>query len=139
MALECLFPGPGRGIPDTVLSSEVDARTMPSGEKATALTESLWLSSVCFQIPVVAFQSRTVLSYEVDARTLPSGEKATALTEPLWPSSVCFQVPIVAFQSRTVLSAEADANSFDPMAVAFECLQTRIPVLSNNRDFLYEW
>jgi hypothetical protein len=68
-----------------VLSSEADARTLPSGEKATALTESLWPSSVCFQAPVVASQSRTVLSSEADARTLPSGEKATALTECCGP------------------------------------------------------
>src|ERR1700735_1415875 len=75
----------------TVVSYEADASTLPSGEKATALTELLWPSSVCFQAPVVAFQSRTVLSYEADARTLPSGEKATAKTELLWPSSVCRQ------------------------------------------------
>src|ERR1700719_1565174 len=74
----------------TVLSNEADARTFPSGENATALTERPW-SSVCFQPPVVVSQSRIVLSPEADARTFPSGEKAIALTESLCPSSVCRQ------------------------------------------------
>jgi hypothetical protein len=53
---------------------------MPSGEKATALTESEWPSRVCSKEPVVASQSLTVLSADADATSLPSGEKTTALT-----------------------------------------------------------
>ena len=64
----------------TVLSNKTNARTLPSDEKATTLTEDLWPSSVCLQTPVVASQSRTLLSNEADAKTFSSGEKATALT-----------------------------------------------------------
>jgi hypothetical protein len=74
----------------TVLSLEADVRILPSGEKVTVLTRSLWPSSVCFPAVVVS-QSLTVLSFEADARTLPSSEKDTAVTELLWPSSVCRQ------------------------------------------------
>jgi hypothetical protein len=65
------------------------SRTVPSkeeadaGEKATALTESPWPLSVCFQAPVEASHSWTVSSIEADARTFPSGEiKATASKPP---------------------------------------------------------
>ena len=74
----------------TVSSSELDASVFPSGEKATAVTERLCPSSVCWWAPVAASQSRTVSSSELDASVLPSGEKATAVTEPLCPSSVCW-------------------------------------------------
>ncbi len=82
----------------TVPSSEADAIVLPSGEKATAWTESLCPSSVCRCVPVVVSQSRTVPSREADAIVLPSGEKATALTQSLCPSSVlsvraCRRVP----------------------------------------------
>ena len=113
MALECLFPGPSSDIPEPHrLISEPDARALPSGEKATALTIWPWPSSVCFQARVVASQSRTVLSYEPDARTLPPGEKATDLTQWLWPSSVCSQTPVMASQSCSVRSNEADVRAF---------------------------
>ena len=72
----------------TVLSSDADATSLPSGEKATALTELEWPSSVCSAAPVAASQSLTVSSSDADATSLPSGEKATALTQPEWPSSV---------------------------------------------------
>ena len=48
VALERLFPVVASQS-RTVLSHEADARTLPSGEKATALTQSLWPSSVCRQ------------------------------------------------------------------------------------------
>ena len=72
----------------TVLSSEPEATSLPSGEKATLLTQLLWPSSVRRAAPVAASQSRTVLSAEPEATSLPSGEKATLLTLRLWPSSV---------------------------------------------------
>ena len=83
----------------TVLSSEADATSLPSGEKATALTSSKWPSSVCSAAPVAKSQSRTVLSREnmppeADATSLPSGEKATVLTPFEWPSSVCRAAPV---------------------------------------------
>src|SRR5277367_2600266 len=73
----------------TVLSLYADASVLPSGEKATAMTELEWPSSVCSTAPDPASHSLTVLSYDADASVLPSGEKATALTQAEWPSSVC--------------------------------------------------
>src|SRR5277367_5538803 len=67
----------------TVSSYEADASSLPSGEKATALTPEICPSSVCSGVPEPASQSLTVLSYEADASSLPSGEKATALTPEL--------------------------------------------------------
>ena len=78
----------------TVLSSDADATGLPSGEKATALTQSEWPSSVCSAAPVAASQSLTVSSSDADATSLPSGEKATALTQSEWPSSVCSAAPV---------------------------------------------
>src|SRR5438477_299693 len=75
----------------TVLSSEADASRRPSGENATALTQSLWPLSVASHAPVAASQSRTVSSSEADASRRPSGENATALTQSLWSSSVAWQ------------------------------------------------
>jgi hypothetical protein len=54
-----------------------DASCLPSGEKATAMTELAWPSSVCRAAPVAASHSLTVLSCDADASCLPSGEKAT--------------------------------------------------------------
>ena len=62
----------------TVRSHEADATSVPSGEKATALTESVWPWSVCVVAPVAASQSRTVSSLGADATSVPSGEKAIA-------------------------------------------------------------
>ncbi|RYP61063.1 hypothetical protein DL771_010262 [Monosporascus sp. 5C6A] len=94
----------------TVLSLKADVSILPSGEKATALTQPLCPLSVCRCAPVAASESRTVLSPEADPSVLPSGEKATALTESVCPFSVCRYAPVAASQSRTVLSYEADAS-----------------------------
>ena len=95
----------------TVWSLEADATSVPSGEKATALTEPVWPWSVCVVAPVAASQSRTVWSVEADAISVPSDEKVTALAEPVWPWSVCVAAPVAASQSRTVRSHEADSIS----------------------------
>jgi hypothetical protein len=72
------------------MSSEPDATSLPSGEKATDVTESEWpLSGSPCGAPEAASQSRTVMSPEPDATSLPSGEKATDLTQSKWSSSVC--------------------------------------------------
>jgi hypothetical protein len=73
----------------TVSSHDADASCLPSGEKATAQTESEWPSSVCRVALVAVSHSLTVLSHDADANWLPSGEKATAQTESEWPSSIC--------------------------------------------------
>jgi len=61
----------------TFLSSEADAKRLPSPEKVTDQTQSRWPSSVTRHCPVAASQSLTVLSLEPDARRLSSPEKAT--------------------------------------------------------------
>src|SRR5277367_4792278 len=61
----------------TVRSDDPDATSVPSGEKATAMTQPEWPSSVCWASPVAESQSLTVWSFDPDATSLPSGEKAT--------------------------------------------------------------
>ena len=65
----------------TVVSRDADATSLPSGENATALTQSEWPSSVRRAAPVAESQSLTVLSPDADATSLPSGENATAKTQ----------------------------------------------------------
>ena len=66
----------------TVVSCEADAISLPSGEKAIALTSPKWPSSVLQHNPVSVSQNRTVVSYDTDAIILPSGEKSIALIAP---------------------------------------------------------
>lgn len=66
-----------------MLSSEADATSWPSGEKATALTLLEWPLSTLRHDAVAASHTRTVLSYEADATSWLSGGKATALTTQL--------------------------------------------------------
>jgi hypothetical protein len=73
----------------TVLSRDANASVLPSGVKATAVTQPKWPSSVCSSPSDLASQSLTVSSCDVDASILPSSVKATAVTQPEWPSSVC--------------------------------------------------
>jgi hypothetical protein len=63
MALERLQRRSCHGVPepDRVIA-EPDTTSLPSGEKATDLTQSEWPLSVCSAAPVVASQSLTVLS-----------------------------------------------------------------------------
>ncbi len=82
----------------TVPSSEADAIVLPSGEKATARTQSLCPSSVCRCVPVVVSQSRTVPSCEADAIVLPVGREGDCvdpIAMPLERLSVraCRRVP----------------------------------------------
>jgi hypothetical protein len=95
----------------TVLSSDADASSLPSGEKATALTQAEWPLSVCSAAPEPVSQSLTVPSLDADASSLLSGEKATALTQAEWPSSVYSTTPEPAFRSVTVLTRDANASS----------------------------
>jgi hypothetical protein len=61
-------------------SHEPDTSRVPSGEKATAITESVWSVGVRIDSPVVASQRLTVSSADADASVLLSGDKATAVT-----------------------------------------------------------
>ena len=61
----------------TALSSQAEVKSLPSGEKTTALTKSQCPSSVCRASPVKRFQlSLIVPSYDEDATGLLS--RATA-------------------------------------------------------------
>jgi hypothetical protein len=87
---------------NALTSPDADASCLPSGEKATALTEDEWPLSVCsaapvaashsltvlfsdtdafsvyIVIPVTGFYNRIVLSYNLEIKNRPSGEKVTA-------------------------------------------------------------
>src|SRR5437762_1612033 len=78
----------------TILSSDPDATSLPSGENATAKIEHEWPSSVWLTSPVAVPQSLTVLSPDPDATSLPSCENATAKTQPEWPLSVWLTSPV---------------------------------------------
>jgi hypothetical protein len=55
----------------TVLSSDADATSLPSGENATARTSAEWPSSVRRAAPVAESQSLTVSSQDADAKRHP--------------------------------------------------------------------
>ncbi|KFX85880.1 hypothetical protein V490_09351 [Pseudogymnoascus sp. VKM F-3557] len=78
-----------------MLSSEPETTCMPSGEKATEVTELKWPSSLWSGPPVITSQSCTVLSQEPETTCLPSGEKATEVTELEWPSSLWGDAPVI--------------------------------------------
>src|SRR5829696_1854992 len=86
----------------TVLSSEPEAISVPSGEKATQFTIPLCPSSVCRSSPLFTFHNLMVLSPEAEAISVPSGENATSLTLRLCPSSACRSSPLFTLHNRTV-------------------------------------
>ena len=61
---------------------------MPSGLKATEVTELEWPERVRRREPEAASQSLMDLSELEEARDLPSGLKATEVTEEEWPERV---------------------------------------------------
>jgi len=63
-----------------ILSSDQDTTCLPSGEKATNVTQEEWPLSVWCGAPVAASQSRTVRSQDPDTTWLQLGEKATDMT-----------------------------------------------------------
>ena len=113
----------------TVWSSEADAISVPSGEKATALAVLVWPRSVCVVAPVAACQSRTTQSLEADATSVPSGEKATALTMSVWPSSVCSSE----LHSSTICGHLLIQLSISPL----NCLRTKLLCGANKRAQQY--
>lgn len=60
-----------------VLPFEPDANCVPSGENATDVIQSKWLSNVRCRLPVAASHSLIVSSSEPDVNCVPSGENAT--------------------------------------------------------------
>ena len=63
----------------TELSSEPETIRVPSLEKATDLTESVWPFNTLSMLPVDVSHTRTELSDEPETIRVPSLEKATAL------------------------------------------------------------
>jgi hypothetical protein len=69
-----------------VLSEEPETTRLPSFEKATDQTVSLWPSNGPITVfPVSTSQIRMVLSEEPETTRLLSFEKATDKTGELWP------------------------------------------------------
>ena len=62
-----------------MVSSDADAISLISGEKAIALTTLKWPLSMLQHNPIPVSQSRTVVSYNVDAISLLFGEKSITL------------------------------------------------------------
>ena len=69
-----------------VSSSDPEARSFPSAEKATERTDPLWPERVRMRDPLATSHS-SMSSYDPEARSFPSAEKATQNTKP-WPESV---------------------------------------------------
>jgi len=67
-----------------VPSSDPEASTLPSGEKATEMTGALCPSRVKMHFPLSTSQSFIVSSWEPEARRSPIGEKATEFTPLLF-------------------------------------------------------
>ena len=78
----------------TVPSLDADARVLPSGEKATELTQDVCPKSVPVLDPVATSHSLTVPSRDADATVLLSGEKATERTQFLCPILVLTGQPL---------------------------------------------
>src|SRR3989338_2984115 len=92
-----------------VLSQLPDARVVPSGLKATDLTEEECPLSVFIAFPVSISQRIIFLSLLPDARILPSGLKATELISLLvCPSNFRISLPVEASQSMRILSLPPD-------------------------------
>lgn len=111
----------------SVLSLDPDARCLPSGENATAVTQKEWSSSILSEAPLVGFQSRTVLLYDPDAKSLPSDETATSLIQPEWPSSV---------QGEALLIDPRDGPLCRRTQTRNACRQARMPQHRPNRHGL---
>ena len=92
------------------MSSDADARRLPSGENATALTPPKWPSRVALQAPDFGSQSQTALPSDGETESWRSDKYATALTNFL-PMRAVRLAPVIGSQSRIVLSFDADARS----------------------------
>src|SRR5436190_517490 len=99
-----------------VLSSEPDTIFLPSGEKATDVTQSVWpVKGPRTLNQDSASYTCKVLSSEPDTIFLPSEEKATDVTTSVWP----FRVSTPESQGISSLlmtwgtSGNADAKTWD--------------------------
>ena len=85
-------------------SLPAEARVLPSGAKATALTGSMCPLRVRTSRPASGSQSLTVRSSLAEASSLPSGAKATDQTLSVCPLRVWISRPVPTSQIRTVRS-----------------------------------
>src|SRR5262245_62088467 len=94
------------------LFSPPEARSLPSGEKATEKTDCCPASSRRTSFPFSGSQKRMVSSWLPEVSILPSGEKATESTGFSCPWSRCSSLPPATSQILTVLSSPpAEANA----------------------------
>ena len=94
----CVTISPDAASQSITVLNDAHASRLPSGEKATMLTQFL-PRSVFTSAPDAMSQSLTVVSSDPDASCLPSGEKTTSWTMELCPSS-SFTSPDAVSQSQ---------------------------------------
>ena len=89
----------------TVLSYDTETSMLPSGEKTTEVSISLWPSNADpMAVPLSTSHKCTVVSSDADASWLPSGQKTTELTDELWPSRADpMAVPVSTSHKHTVI------------------------------------
>ena len=78
-----------------VLSRDVDAKYVPSGEKATLQTGSEWPLRVFMHSPILHIL--IVESKDPDAKFSPFGEKTTFEIGAVWPLKVLFTLHLKLF------------------------------------------
>src|SRR3970040_1664640 len=93
-----------------LLSSELEARRLPSGLNATLRTRSPWPWKRPISAREATSHSRMLRSAEPDARRAPSGLNATIQTRSAWPWRRATNSPEAASQSRMPPSSEPVAR-----------------------------
>src|SRR5438477_387863 len=89
-------------FPDSLLSKLAVARYVPSGLKATPMTELVWPARVSTSRPDAVSHILTILSKLAVARRVPSGLKATPRTVLVWPNRVRTSRPDAASHTLAV-------------------------------------
>ena len=88
----------------TVSLSTPPARILPSGLKATEITQPYPPPGIAVHLPVATSQSLVVESKLPVASVLPSGWNATDTTAFVWPAKTVCSLPVATSQMRHVLS-----------------------------------
>jgi hypothetical protein len=87
-----------------VLSSDPEARRLPSGENVTFVTESEWPSSILSTTAVIVSHNLIVPFLDAEAKKVPSGEKALLNIPPERCGGICIRsASKFGFHSWTVL------------------------------------
>src|SRR2546427_12249163 len=82
------FPGGRRLLSWIGLAALADAKSLPSGLKATAVTQAVCARKLRTSWRCCTVHSLMVLSALADANNLPSALKVTAVTGAVWPFRV---------------------------------------------------